>query len=280
MSTVDIIIKSYYRDFKWLKFALDSITRNVAGYNSIILMIPMDDARLFDATIKHPPRTEVRYVDEYGNGYLYQQWCKIKAYRYSRASYLLFGDSDCIFTRPVDLQDYIKDGRPEILHTSWDKVGDAIIWKAPTEKIMAEDVPYEFMRRNNMIYHTDTLIHLNDDFPDLEKTIMNSSSFSEFNLIGAYAYKNERGRYNFINTDSWDYTEPKAIQFWSHASKGLDASEAHLKEYIRALQTIMSGYGIEPITCVGTTNEGLRECIEQLEKVMMGYGIEPPKDNL
>lgn len=245
MPTIDIFIKSYFRDFKWLKFALGSIKRNVYGYNKIILTIPDSQSELFDHR-DLPDRTEVRYVSEYGNGYMYQQWCKINSHTWSSADYILCGDSDCIFTRQINLTDYVSFGRPEILYTSWDKVGDAIIWKAPTEKIMGESVPYEFMRRNNLIYHRDTLIHLNERFPDLEKTIMGSDRFSEFNLIGAYAYKHERDRYNFVDTDNWRYTEPKAVQFWSHASKGVDASETHLREYIRALETIMIGCGIDP----------------------------------
>lgn len=275
MPTIDIVIKSYHRDFKWLKFALQSIEKNVSGYNRIILIIPASDAALFNG-MKLPPKTDVRYVNEYGNGYLYQQWCKINACNYSNAAYLCFGDSDCIFTRPVNLQDYVKYGKPEILCTVWEKVGDAIIWKEPTERIMREEVPYEFMRRNCLIYHRDTLVRLNEEFIDLEDVIMKSERFSEFNLIGAYAYKHERYRYNFIDTDHWEYTEPKAIQFWSHCSKGIDASPEHLKEYIRALKTLLLGCGIEPPNIRDDVPEH-RTVIEILENYMSKNGIEPPK---
>jgi hypothetical protein len=278
MPAIDIFIKSYFRDFKWLKFALQSIARNVTGYNKLILCIPGDDAYLFSSEFTTlPPRTDVRFVKEYGNGYMYQQWCKINSHKYSDAQYILEGDSDCIYTRPIDLQDYVADGRPEILCTSWDKVGDAICWKKPTEEIMGEEVPFEFMRRNNLIYHLGTLINLNEEFPNLERTIMNSARFSEFNLIGAYAYKYERHRYNFINTDNWQYTEPKAIQFWSYSSKGIDASENHLKEYIRALKTIIMGCGFEPPDVPDKPEEVLRDSIDALESFMIEHGIEPPK---
>lgn len=280
MPAIDIFVKSYRRDFKWLKFALQSISRNVTGYNKLILAIPKDDAYLFVSEFPVlPPRTDVRFVNEYGNGYMYQQWCKINAHTYSDAHYILFGDSDCIFTRPINLQDYIRDGRPEILYTSWDKVGDAICWKKPTEEIMGEEVPFEFMRRNNLIYHRDTLIHLNEDFQNLERTIMNATRFSEFNLIGAYAYKYERIMYNFVDTDNWNYTEPKAIQFWSYSSKGIDASTEHLKEYVRALKTILMGCGVE-VNSDGRedeTDEDFRDHIAILESVMIREGIEPPQ---
>jgi hypothetical protein len=65
---------------------------------------------------------------------------------------------------------------------------------------------------------------------------MNSERFSEFNVIGAYAFKYQRELYNFINTDEWTYTEPKSIQLWSWADK--NGSDEHKKEYQRSLDTI------------------------------------------
>ncbi len=73
---------------------------------------------------------------------------------------------------------------------------------------------------------------------------MRSDRFSEFNLIGAWAYKNEREKYNFVNTDDWTYTEPKAIQLWSHASKADGVSEVHLREYIRTVETIAKAFDV------------------------------------
>ena len=235
---VDLFIKSYLNDFKLLRYALLSIEKNVTGYNNVILLIPEKDKYEFDTRIL-PPRTLIHYVNEYGKGWLYQQWCKVNASTYSDANYILFSDSDCIFTKPINVQDYI--GTPEILYTSWDKVGDAIVWRKPTEQIMGEVVPFEFMRRNCLLYHRSTLVELNTYRHNLEGSIMSSERFSEFNLIGAYAFKFERDKYNFINTDEWTYTEPKAVQLWSHGAKGTN-DVLKLNEYIRSLETIINLY--------------------------------------
>lgn len=237
---VDIFIKSYLNDFKLLRYALVSIEKNVTGYNNIILLIPEKekDKHEFDTRIL-PPRTLIHYVNEYGKGWLYQQWCKVNAAAYSDADYILFSDSDCIFTKPINVQDYI--GTPEILYTSWDKVGDAIVWRKPTEAIMGEVVPFEFMRRNCLVYHRSTLVDMNIWNHKLEDIILGSERFSEFNLIGAYAFKFERDKYNFINTDEWQYTEPKAVQLWSHGCKGTN-DVLKLNEYIRSLETIINLY--------------------------------------
>jgi hypothetical protein len=241
--TVDIFIKSYKNDFWLLQLALKSISINVTGYNNLILLIPEKDKHDFD-TRQLPERTLIHYIEEYGKGWLFQQVCKIKAHEYSNADYIMFSDSDCFFTYPIDLQTFIKDDKPEILYTEWSKVGDGMVWREPTEKFMKESVPYEMMRRNCLIYHRSTLVNISKYEPDIEKIIMSSVRFSEFNAMSAYAYKYEKDKYNFINTDEWIYTDPKSVQVWSHASKKEGVSEVHLREYIRTLETIIKSLGV------------------------------------
>jgi hypothetical protein len=243
MKSIDIIIKSFKNDFWLLQLALKSISKNVTGYNNLVLLIPEKDKHEFD-TRGMPERTLIHYVNEYGKGWLFQQVCKLQAYKYCNADYIMFSDSDCFFTYPINLQDFVKDDKPEILYTDWSKVGDGIVWKEPTELFMKEPVPYEMMRRNNLIYHRSTLVKISEYAPELEKTVMESHRFSEFNAMSAYAYKYERDKYNFIDTDNWKYTEPKGIQVWSHASKKEGVSEIHLREYIRTLETIIKSLGV------------------------------------
>jgi len=239
--TVDIFYKSYKKDFWLLHYSLLSITKNVTGYNNIILIIPESEKHDFDTRVL-PERTLIHYVNEYGNGYMFQQWCKVNAACYSDADFILFADSDCIFDHKIDLQTFIPV--PEILYTPYTQLPDAIIWQKPTEKLIGEKIEFEFMRRNCLIYHRSTLVELNKWNPGLEKIIMASTRFSEFNLIGAYAWKFERNNYNFVCTDGWTYTEPKAIQVWSHASKEAGADDLHLREYIRILETLIKAFAI------------------------------------
>lgn len=239
--TIDIFYKSYKKDFWLLHYSLLSITKYVEGYANIIILIPEDEKQDFDTRVL-PERTLIHYVKEYGNGYLFQQWCKINAASYSHADFILFADSDCIFDHKINLQDFIPF--PEILYTDYKQLPDAIIWQKPTQELIGEPIPWEFMRRNCLIYHRKTLVNLNNWNKNLEKTIMGSHRFSEFNLMGAYAWKYEQSIYNFINTDDWVYTEPKAVQVWSHASKEPGASETHLREYIRILETLIKAFAI------------------------------------
>lgn len=215
MATIDIFYKTYKQDKNWLEYSLRSLTKFVTGYNNIIILIPENEKRLF-SDINFPQNTIIYYVKEYGTGYLYQQVCKIQAHKYSYSDFILCSDSDLIFDHPINLQDFIADGKPEILYTSYDKVGDAICWKEPTETFIKEPQEFEFMRRNALIYHRSTLEAIERYEPNLEYIIMNSQRFSEYNAIGAYAWKYEREKYNFVNTDTWEYVRPKAVQYHSY----------------------------------------------------------------
>lgn len=242
--TVDIFIKSYKKDFWLLHIALETIRRNVSGYNSIVLLIPEHEKHDFD-TRNLPDRTLIHYVQEnYSQGWLYQQVCKMQAYKYCEAEYIMFSDSDCFFDHPINVQELVKDGRPEILLTSWEKTGDAKVWREPTERFIKDIMPFEGMRRNTMIYHRSTLEAIAAYEPNLETVIMNSEKFSEFNCMTAYAYKYEQHKYKFINTDDWVYVPPNAIQIWSYSTKEEGADELHLREYIRLLESIMICFGV------------------------------------
>ena len=233
MNTVDIFIKSYGKDYKLLHYAIKSILKNVTGWRKIILLTPDSDKLdyTFDDTIEHFK------VHEEGNGYLFQQWCKISAHRYSDAKFIMFADSDCIFDKPLNLQDLVKGGKPEILYTSYDKVGEAICWKKPTEDFIKEPVEFEFMRRNCMIYRTSTLRAIAEYEQNLKHNILTADKFSEFNAMGAFAFKYERENYTFVNTDNWEYTEPFHIQLWSWAEKG-NGNPPHPEEWAKIVRVI------------------------------------------
>lgn len=213
--SIDIFYKTYHQDKKWLEYSLRSLSKFVTGYRNIVILVPINDKRYFESIVL-PERATIQYVKEYGTGYLYQQLCKIQAHKYTDAEFILFSDSDLIFDHPINLQDFIADGKPEILYTSYDKVGDAICWKEPTETFIKEPQEFEWMRRNALIYHRSTLEAIEKYEPNLEYIIMTSQRFSEYNAIGAYAWKYEREKYNFVNTDTWEYTRPKAIQYHSY----------------------------------------------------------------
>lgn len=237
---IDLFYKSYHKDFKLLQYSLLSLAKNITGYNSIVILIPENEKDLFDIS-NLPERTVIHYVPEYGNGYLLQQVYKIKAHNYCSADFILFADSDCIFDHPINLQEVFKNNKPEILYTDYSKVGEAICWKKPTEEIIGRPVEYEFMRRNCLIFHRETIVEINEQYPNIEQYIMASGRFSEFNFLGCWAFINENKKYSFVNTDLWEYTHPHSIQLWSWAD--INGDELNKKEYQRTIDTINKVFG-------------------------------------
>lgn len=244
--SIDIFIKSYAKDFKLLYYAMESIKKNVTGYNKLCILVPCEDKIAFDRMFPRknlPKKTDVSIITEYGNRYLFQQLCKMQAYKYCNSEYILFTDSDCLFDKPVNFQDIVKGGKPEILYTDYSKVEGAICWKEPTEKFMGEKVKWEYMRRNFLVYHKSTLEAIAKGYLDLEDIVMSSDRFSEFNCLGAYAFKNERKKYSFVNTDTWEYVEPLGIQLWSWFDKN-STEDNHIIETKKVLDAINSVFNL------------------------------------
>ena len=234
---IDLFIKSYRKDFKWLFYCLESIKKYAIGYNEIIIIIPEDDEKVFNKfNFQLPERSFVHKVKEYGNGYIFQQYVKMIANHYCSADMIMYVDSDCVFTKKTDISKVVIDNKPEILITKWDKVGDAICWKPVVQELFEREITHEYMRRHGLTYHRETLESLQMwfdlKFGGLESYIMSKTRFSEFNVLGAYAHIFESDRYNFVDTDNWTYVDPVVKQYWSYS--GLTESEENeLKEIIK-----------------------------------------------
>jgi hypothetical protein len=87
-------------------------------------------------------------------------------------------------------------------------------WPVPERQVPE----YEFMRRHCLIYHKQTLVNISSFKPNLKKYILGiqSRTFSEFNVMGFYAYLFERDKYNFVDTNGWTYTPPIVNQYHSY----------------------------------------------------------------
>ena len=233
---IDIFIKSYYKDFKMLNYCLKSIEKYLTGYNKIIIVIPKKDYQIYQSIVHTNLPIELHVVEEYGDGYLYQQFIKMTAYKYCDSQFIMYVDSDCIFDKHINIQSLVSNGQPEILYTHYSKVGEAICWKQCTERFMNDVVEFEFMRRLPLIYHRETLETIHNLEPNLESVVMNSGRFSEFNALGAWAFVHQKDKYSFVNTDNWKPVDPLGVQLWSHCTKNQTPLEK--LEYKKAIDTI------------------------------------------
>lgn len=218
MAKVSIYIRTYKRDIEWLDFCLQSIHRNLKGWDEIVVGVPAgqeDHLRFLESERKVScPRFREDYVG--------QQVAKLQAHRHVRGDYVLFVDSDVVFLPGADVGDFLDGDRPIIgkcRYASLAAKGAADVkWQAAVANLFGESPEWEYMRSHgSRLYHTDTLRAFAARFPELEAYARGVPKrlFSEFNLLGYFAEQQEPGRYRFVDVDATALTAPRSRQFWT-----------------------------------------------------------------
>lgn len=213
---VSIFIRSYHKDIKWLNYCLQSIHKNLKGWDEIVVCIPIGQ----DALLSHLTAEKVVTCPIYKDDYLNQQISKLQAYKWCQGEYVLFVDSDVMFKPGAQVSDYFYDNKPIIMKADYNSVGDAICWKKPTEKLFRETIESEFMRAAPQLFHKKTLEEFSLMFPNIESYIQEQPyrEFSEFNALGYFAYKYCTQDYSIVDVTNGvpEYLpENKSKQFWS-----------------------------------------------------------------
>lgn len=220
--TCDIFIRTYHKDIPWLQHLLKSIQAYASGFRNIIIAVPASSAQLVRDGLNLNTSTfaTVYTVPDYENDYLGQQVTKLHADLFCRSEYILFIDSDCVFTTKTMPENYVdQNGRPHLLRTPYAAISqDAQRWKGITEKALGFECPYETMRRMPLVYRKYDLVLFREWFKEnrgklLEKYILEQpgNDFSEFNAIGSWLEKFHSVRYNIVDTHE-AHTEVKSIK--------------------------------------------------------------------
>lgn len=200
---MDLIIRSYHADFEFLTYCLKSIARFATGFRRVVVIVPHG---------QRPPtgsNETVFYVHEYGEGYMAQQSDKLHADAFSDADFLLYMDSDTVFTRPITPRDVTLYGKATWLYTPRASMGQyGTVWKLETEKALRRPVEHEFMRRHPLCVPRWALEGMRAWFwrehgQSLEHYIISQPGrqFSEWNCLGAWLWFHHRDRIEWINTD-------------------------------------------------------------------------------
>lgn len=218
MSATDIFIRSYKRDFPWLEYSVKLIKKYCSGFRNIIIVAPENDFR--ELRLKMSTSGAILHAcPNYKNDYLGQQVTKLQAHKYSDADRILFVDSDVMFTAPTTPEYFMAGDAIWLYKTPYreELLGQAMCWKPITETAVRFNVDWEYMRRFPLMYWRSTLVNLEEYMGDVGQYIINqpANSFSEFNVLGAYAEMFEADKYKFIDTTCNDIVAPIATQYWS-----------------------------------------------------------------
>ena len=223
---VVIFIRSYRNDLEWLKYCLRSIEKFVTGHTRIDLLVPVQDWPLFsDVGLS---KARVHTVVESMPGYIQQQVDKMHADMYCGFDdpWIVFFDSDCIFTEPFDVSELFEDGKPLLKHTPYAVLPKppVVPWKAITELALGYVVHDEFMRSHGAVYRASELAEFRAWFKanrgmtidDYARPIKHNA-LSEFNLLGAHMWQFHHSSRAWVRTDVDPLPRLPLKQFWSYS---------------------------------------------------------------
>lgn len=240
-----ILVLSWAPDAPWLHYALRSIQRFARGFSGVTVVYPTGD----DAVMR--PLCEQFGARPYPHdeppppfGHLAQNLAKSCADTYvpENTSHVLHFDSDCVFVEESRPEDYMRDGKPVLVHRRWEDAGAAQCWREPTARALGWDPAFETMARMPLFYDVRVYrmmrehVERTHGMPFARYVLGQRPTwpygFAEFNALGNFVLEKATWLCDplLVRQRPWGLPE-KIRQLWSH--DGLrDDMRAWLEETI------------------------------------------------
>jgi hypothetical protein len=240
MTSVDIFIRTYYKDLGWLSYCLKAIEKHAHGFRDVIVVTPASSAaRLVWSGLR--PSVTMRICEDFADDYLGQQVSKLRADLYSDADFICHLDSDCILRRPVTPADLIIEGKAIIAMTAYDMLPNDTGWRRLSEQFLRRPVAFDFMRRPPFVYPRWLYGAIREYAFRVHGTHLAEHilaqpphGFSEFNAMGALAHYHYYDRFNWLRLERRERDETHCRWFWSWG--GLSTADAQEIEAILAAE--------------------------------------------
>ncbi|MGB2712155.1 MAG: hypothetical protein WBC33_11645 [Conexibacter sp.] len=221
MEDVDIVIRSYSRDFRWLGYCLDAVRRWCSGFRQVVVVVPERSKTRLSRWGLRPDCLIV--CCDYPDDYLGQQVTKLYADHVTDAALIAHLDSDCIIRgplRPADLCD--EHGLPRMVITPTSCFRGRGPWQDHTERFLGWPVSFDYMRSQPLLYPRWLYPQLRRHARArhgvaLDDYVLNQGplGFSEFNALGAYAHRHHPDAFAWQISVNQGYEETHARVFWS-----------------------------------------------------------------
>lgn len=232
----DLFVRSYWKDLEWLTLCLASITKYCRGFRSVIIVLPRSSEPWLRRFVL-PPGVRVELCDCYRDDYLGQQVTKLLADTFTDADYICHVDSDCVFFRSISPEDLIVNGKPHVLMRPCDTLGRHRPWQKPTEQFLRSKVTDDFMYHPPFTFPRWLYARLREHSlaihgVDIETyvTAQLPRGFSEYNALGAFAWRHYRDRFSWVDITISPSSKPHCRWYWSWG--GIDAA---IRGEIRAI---------------------------------------------
>ena len=198
MNNTSILTVTYDVDLDFLKYNLKSISHFCEEYAENVVVLDDHESDCVQ-TQEHLENIKQKYfinkqAKQINRGYIRQQYIKLFSDQYvsDNCKYICHVDSDNIFTGVHTPDVYFKDGKPIVVISNWNNL-DNHKWKPITDHAVGYDTEYEFMRRMPLIYPVWIFAkirnHMQSIHGDLISYLNSLKTFSEYNALGAFAYK-------------------------------------------------------------------------------------------
>jgi hypothetical protein len=233
-ASVDILIRSYYRDARWLALALRSIETFVSGYRRVVVVLPVASAQRIDlAALAKGTRVRMHACENFPDDYVGQQITKLHADRYSDADVITVMDSDQVFVASCDLTARLFDGgvlRMAFASRSSRPAGDG--WRRCPHVFLGRPIPVDltmpgpFAIPGGLCPSVRAFCEREHGRSIREYALaLPAGLLCEMALLRAYALVHEPGRYAWIDA-STESLLPECRTFWSRSQTPADVADA------------------------------------------------------
>jgi hypothetical protein len=230
---LDIVVRTYFSDLRWLEVSLLSVAKFVEGYRRVVVVMPLSSAeRLRAEQIPEPARTTIGYCDEFADDYVGQQISKLYADHYTDADIITHLDSDCVFEAPCNLLALVAgDGRPAIRIRSRSRRPESDGWRRCVTDLYGRPLPFDVLTPAPWSYSRNLYASLRETCRRRQHTTLKSwcmarrcDTVSEFSLLAAEAWFHHRDEYEWVTTDA--HTDWPCRQYWSRTPRASEIRAA------------------------------------------------------
>lgn len=223
---IDIFIRTYFRDFRWLELSLLSIAKFVKGFRRIVIVMPSSSLdRLRGSELTSAKHVIVHTCQEYPDDYIGQQVTKLSADLYTDAPLIAHIDSDSIFHAPCALPTLLTAcGRPTIraLWKSRRPASDG--WRRCVVDFHGEPLPFDALVPLPILYPSHLYRDLRSECLDRHGLVLDQwvlsrriDAISEFSLMAGQAWFKRRDDFCWVAADhlkGWP-----CCSYWSRSPK-------------------------------------------------------------
>ena len=213
---VTILTVAYDKDLEYLKLNLQSINKFCKKYHENVVVID-DHKNDCDRTREYLESINQKYfintdAKKIKKGYIRQQFIKLFSEQYvsDDTDFICHVDCDNLFYSVHDPRVYFEKTLPVLGIQSWNHRNNK--FKSITEEVLEYKTGFNFMRRMPLVYPTRLFQELRSCITklkgDLVEYLNTLETLSEYNLLGAYAYK--------FRSNIFHWVDMKDREKWRH----------------------------------------------------------------